>query len=258
MEEPMMSNNNTVVVPARVISQVREGIEVVARDVAEAIDYSGGRGELFGARDRLGGVCALLDCLDRMQREDAAGVEVDTGEHGATLAAAVDVMCLVLQRAVGDLSEDDPVWLDREAECRLMVELQESVGSVLGRPGVVVVPGDVVVGLREGLFSELAHFVGDLDQVVVRPAHMREGAWVEPVARFDRARAVLDLIGWENRDPEVDVEVDMRWYGQATRDALGMELDSMRHLAEAEEGQECERAMASAGIIERFLAGLDG
>jgi hypothetical protein len=251
-----MSNNNMVVVPARVISCIREGIEAVARDVAEAIDHAAGRGELFAARDSLGGVCALLDALDRVSREDAEGVEVDLGEHGATLAAVVDVMCPVLQTAVGDLAGDDAARPEREIECRLMLDLQVSVVSLLGRSGVVVLAGDVVLSLREGLFSELAHFVGDLDQVVVRPAHKRGGAWVEPVARFDRVRAVLDVIGWEN-GPEWDVELDMRRYGRAVRDALATELDSMWHLAQEEDRQQSEWARENVGIIERFLAWLD-
>ncbi len=254
----MMSNNNMVVIPARIISQVREGIEAVARDVAEAIDHAASRGELFACRDRLGGVCALLDCLDRRLPEDAAVLEVDLGEHGTTLAAVVDVMCPVLETAVDELSDDDPARPEREAEHRLMLELQASVGVVLGREGVVVVPGDVVVMLRGALFLELADFAGDLEPVAGTAAHLRDRGWVEPVARFDRVRAVLDQLGWESRDPEVDVVLDMRWYGQAIRDALERELDSLRDLAQEDAGAQCEWAMASAGVIERFLAGLAG
>lgn len=255
----MMSNNNMMVIPARIISYMREGIEAVARDVAEAIDHAASRGELFACRDRLGGVCALLDRLDRASREDVAGVEVDVGAHGATLAAVVDVMCPVLGTAVGELSEGDPARTEAEAEYRLMLGLQASVGSVLGlERAVVVVPGDVVVRLRGALFLELADFAGDLEPVASTAAHLRDRGWVEPVARFDRARAVLDLIGWESRDPEVVVELDMRWYGQAIRDALERELDSMRDLAQEDAGAQFEWAMANVGVVERFLAGLDG
>jgi hypothetical protein len=250
-------SNNTVVIPARIIPEVREGIEAVSRDVAEAIDHATGRGELFVARDRLGGVCALLDCLDRVAREDAVGVEVDGGEHGATLAATVDVMCSVLQTAVDELSEDDPARGEREVEYRLMLELQASVGLALGRAGVVLVPGDVVAMMRGALFLELANVTGVLEPVVSTMAHLRDRGWVEPVARFDRVRAVLDLIGWEDRDREVDVEVDMRCYGQAVRDALAVEIDAMRFLAQVDDGHRFDWAMANIGVIERFLAGLD-
>ncbi|MGD1056313.1 MAG: hypothetical protein ABR992_02770 [Solirubrobacteraceae bacterium] len=253
-----MMSNNMVVIPVRVISHIREGIGSVARDVAEAIDHAASRGELFACRDRLGGVCALLDCLGRPVREDVAGVELDVGVHGATLATAVDVMCPVLGAAVGKLSEGDPARPEREAEYRLMVELQASVGAVLGRECAFVVPGDVVVILRGALFLELAGFAGELESVASTAAHMRDRGWVVPVARFDRARAVLDQLGWESRDPEVDVVLDMRWYGRTIREALERELDSLRDLAQEDAGAQCEWAMASAGVIERFLAGLDG
>jgi hypothetical protein len=254
----MLSSDKTVVVPVRIIRYIREGIGSVARDVAEAIDHAASRGELFACRDRLGGVCALLDCLGRPVREDAAGVEVDVGDHGATLAAVVDVMCPVLQTAVGDLPGDDPVRPEREAEYRLMLELQARVERAGGRAGVVVVPGDVVAMLRGALFLELANVTGDLEPVVSTVAHLRARGWVEPVARFDRVRAVLDLIGWEDRDPELDVEVDMRFYGQAVRDALAVEIDAMRFLAQVDDGHRFEWAMANVGVIERFLAGLAG
>jgi|GEM_PF-5885451 hypothetical protein len=85
-----MMSNMTVVVPARIIDCIREGIDAVAGDVAEAIDQAASRAELFGARDRLGGVCALLDCVERVSWEDGSGVKLDVSEHGAALKAVID------------------------------------------------------------------------------------------------------------------------------------------------------------------------
>jgi hypothetical protein len=253
--EVLTMSNNTVVVPVGVIACIREGIDAVARDVAEAIDQAASRAELFGARDRLGGVCALLDCLGQVSWEDGTGVEVDVREHGAALAAAIDELCLV---ALGDLSGDDHATPEREEEYRLLLELQAGVRSVLGWSGTVRIPAGVVVALREGLVSLLDDVAGELDEVLVRPVRARGREWVKPVMRFDRVRAVLDLVGWEQRDPELGVEVDARWYGQTVKDALERELDSTLHLAETGDERQRERASAAAGVIERFLDGLVG
>jgi hypothetical protein len=255
MEEPRMST--TLMIPARVIPRIREGAYAVARDVAERIDQAAAVEELRAARDQLCGVCGLLASVESASLEETTDIELDGSEYAAALAAVVSLMLPLMKRWLDELPSDDTARPTCGVEHRLMCELQASVRSVLGRPGLIVVPADVLGELREGLFSLLCDVVQGLDAVLVRPAHKRDRGWVGPVARFDHVRAVLDSIGWEQRDPEPDVEVDLSWHGQAVREALARELDSMLYLSEeVDGGQQREWATGNAELIERFIAEL--
>ena len=200
MEEPRMSTS--LMIRARVIGCVREGAFAVARDVAEAIDHAADREEMLASRDRLAGVCALLERVGWSAGEPAVETELDGGAHAATLAAVVGVMLPLMKRWLGELSSDDPAKPVRDEEYRLLLDLQASVRPLVERFGTIAIPADVVVQLREALFGQLGDVAQGLEAVIVRPAAARRREWVEPVALFDRARAVLDLIGWDtNRRP---------------------------------------------------------
>ena len=246
-----------LVIPVGVVALVREGAYALVRGVAEDVDHAKGLGDLFAARDRLCGVCALVERIEQDSGDEAQDVQVGVREHAAMLTAVVGVMLPLMEEWRAELPGDDPTRPEREMEYRLMLELQANLGLVFGWLGTTVVPGEVVVALREGLVCLLAEAAGDVDAVAVRSARVRVGEWGEPVARFDRVRAVLDLIGWEEQDPEGDVEVELCWYGQTVVDALVTDLDSTLHLAEAREGEQHERAIRKAGVIERFLATLE-
>jgi hypothetical protein len=256
MEEPSMS---TTIIPGVLVEPLREGAYAVSRDVAEAIDQGE---DLRVCRERLAGVCRLLDEIGWTGDDPSVDTEIDLDAHAATLrpmlAAVVGLMLALMKGWLAEFASDDPARPAREEEYRLMLDLRASVRQVVRRSGTVAIPADVLGELREGLFSLLCDVAGDLDGVFVRPAHKRDRGWVGPVARFDRVRALLDLIGWEQRAPEPDVEVDLCWYGQAVEDALARELDSMRYLAEVDDGHQREWATRHAEVIERFLAGLGG
>jgi hypothetical protein len=248
---------NTLILPAGLLACVREGAVAVARDVAEVIDHAQGRGGLLAARDRLSGVCALLECIDLTSRDDAAGVEVDVCEHALTLAAAVEVMSPVLQTGLAELPEDDPARLEREEEYRLLCQFE--AGLRRGMAGVTAtIDVDVLRLLREALYSELGGAAEDMATVSREPT--RGDEWAEPVARFDRARALMDEIAWKAPKRERATTVDLATHRQAIETALQGDLDGQLDLAgrATEPAHRRETATTNAGVIERFLAALDG
>jgi hypothetical protein len=46
----------------------------------------------------------------------------------------------------------------------------------------------------------------------------------EVLARFDRHRVLLDLVGWEEPGARADVRIDLREHGEAVLEALDAEL----------------------------------
>ncbi len=126
---------------------------------------------------------------------------------------------------------------------------------------MTTIPAEAVVRLREALHSELGNVAQELDEIVVTSGRAHDD-WSPPVARFDRTRVLLDEIGWNERDPERDAEIDADQHGQVIVAALSDLLESERYLM-AEEGPAVEkqrqRASAHALTIETFMAaaGLD-
>jgi hypothetical protein len=126
---------------------------------------------------------------------------------------------------------------------------------------MTTIPAAAVVQLREALFSELGTVSQELDEIVVTSERARAD-WSEPVARFDRTRALLDEIGWNEVQQESDVEIDLDRHRQVIEEALSDALDLDRFLM-SEQGQgaaqQRSKAHARAATIEEFMtaAGLD-
>jgi len=126
---------------------------------------------------------------------------------------------------------------------------------------MTTIPAEAVVQLREALYSELGNVAQELDEIVVTAERVHDG-WSDPVARFDRTRALLDEIGWNERDPERDAEINLDRHRQVIKEALSEALEGEHHLmSEKGEGavQQRSRARARAATIEAFMAaaGLD-
>jgi hypothetical protein len=128
---------------------------------------------------------------------------------------------------------------------------------------MTTIPAKAVLRLREALYGELGDVAEELASVSRRPrARQQRDKWAQPVARFDRTRALLDGIGWVQRDPEQDVEIDLDRHRQAIVEALTAALEGERHLM-AERGarakQQRRNAHARAVRIEAFMtaAGLE-
>jgi hypothetical protein len=121
----------------------------------------------------------------------------------------------------------------------------------------ITIPADAVLQLRGALYSELGDVAEELASAVRPPEREASDEWPKLVARFDRTRAVLDVIGWTERDPERDVEIDLDLHRRVIVDALSDALEGERDLM-LEEGdaakEQREHAGQRAKVIEAFAA----
>lgn len=126
---------------------------------------------------------------------------------------------------------------------------------------MTTIPADAVAQLREALYSELGNVAEEVDAIVVTSGRARDD-WSPPVPRFDRARALLDELGWNERDPERDVEVDLDCHRQVIVEALSEALEGERYLMNEQgrhAGRQRRNSRARAATIEAFMtaAGLE-
>jgi hypothetical protein len=119
------------------------------------------------------------------------------------------------------------------------------------------IPAEAVLRLRDALYGQLGHIANELAFVARTPRHKINDEWSEAVEHFDRTRALFDAIGWKERDPEQDVEIDLDQHRQvivtALSDQLGIEHDLMSEQGDHAAGQR-QRAHARARTIETFMA----
>ncbi len=118
-----------------------------------------------------------------------------------------------------------------------------------------VVDAGMVGCLRIGLHSVLGQAAEAICEVVEHGGreHRRE-SYAEPLDRFDHARALLDVVGWEEGDATArtrDVEIDLR----AHRDAL---LVALRLQVEAERGHAESLPEQERPAVEDRIGALDG
>lgn len=122
----------TLTVLSALVPLLREGAGAVSRDIAEAIDTGD---DLTGCRDRLTGVCDLLDEIGWSDEDPTVDTQLVVGEHGSTLTAVVDLMLGVLAHQAGDLADDDPAKPEREDELRLLRQFDAQLRQAGGRDG---------------------------------------------------------------------------------------------------------------------------
>jgi hypothetical protein len=90
---------------------------------------------------------------------------------------------------------------------------------------MLTVPAEMVGHLRSGLHSGIGDAAETIAQVVCEPSREEHSEWYrEPLSHFDRARALLDTIGWAATDPPAEVSVDLREHRHAVLDALGVAM----------------------------------
>jgi hypothetical protein len=120
----------------------------------------------------------------------------------------------------------------------------------------IIIPGDAVLRLREAAYWQLGSIAERLHDLTSRPECEQNGHWLrEPVTDFDRARALLDEIGWSNHAPGRDVEIDLDQHRPvivaALTDQLAVERDLMSE-PQGDAGQQHKDASARALVIESF------
>jgi hypothetical protein len=90
---------------------------------------------------------------------------------------------------------------------------------------ILAVPAEMVGHLRNGLHSSIGDAVQDIAHVVDMPdREQHPERYREPLEHFDQVRALLDLIGWGETDPPVEVSVDLHEHRRALTDALQIVL----------------------------------
>jgi hypothetical protein len=119
---------------------------------------------------------------------------------------------------------------------------------------MTTIPAAAVLRLREALYSELGNAAAEIDAIRVTPRRAHDD-WSPPVARFDRTRALLDELGWNERDPEHDTEINLDQHRQVIVAALNAQLEVEHHLM-SEKGDAAktqrQRAYARALTIETW------
>ncbi len=111
------------------------------------------------------------------------------------------------------------------------------------------IPADAARLLRDALYREVGIAGEGLHARLSSPNAPRLD-WGEPVAQFDQARAVLDLIGWNERQPEPDAVLDIQPHRRTIIRALRGSLATERHLA-SEPGHDADAKHQRAGARAR-------
>jgi hypothetical protein len=121
---------------------------------------------------------------------------------------------------------------------------------------ITTIPAAVVCELRGSLCN---HLIGLSEQIGVvghEPRNVEQLArWSDPIAAFDRGRALLDRIGWIACDDEADAEIDLERYRWTVEHILGSDLDLFRSIVREQGGTtdaERQNAVAKAHAIEEF------
>jgi hypothetical protein len=90
---------------------------------------------------------------------------------------------------------------------------------------MLTVPAEMAEHLRNGLHSGIGDAAETIAQIVAETDREQHPEWYrEPLAHFDRVRALLDVSGWSATDPAVEVSVDLCEHRQAILDALGVAM----------------------------------
>ena len=119
---------------------------------------------------------------------------------------------------------------------------------------MTTIPAAAAQQLRRALQLALGAAAEDVAAVARRPRDVDE--WLQPLARLDGHRAVLDVISWSDRDPEPDAGIDLDAHRPAIREAPTAALGGERYLI-SERGdaaaQQRTNARARAATIEAFM-----
>jgi len=132
------------------------------------------------------------------------------------------------------------------------------------------VPAGMVRELRIGLHSVLGQAAQDVSIMTDRRGRERHPEWYrDPLGRFDRARALLDLTGWAESGPPEDVLVDLSIHCWALLQALDVALlvgydeimearktsgrKSKRKKAKPTDDSERERTVVRVLVLRRFI-----
>jgi len=108
---------------------------------------------------------------------------------------------------------------------------------------ILTVPAEMVGHLRNGLHSSIGDAVQEIAHVVDMPGREQHPErYREPLEHFDAVRALLDLIGWGETDPPVEVSVDLHEHRRSLTGALQIALLAGNDDLEGAEATDAQQA----------------
>lgn len=126
-----------------------------------------------------------------------------------------------------------------------------------------IVPAELVGVVREAVCDELQDATEALTDVISPKTLQPPGSHRERRSALNAVCRMLDVLGWEPRDPPVDVEVNLREHGllllQALRTALQTVEAMLTDSCEGRESDPTKRAELSTrvGALRELLAGTE-
>jgi hypothetical protein len=123
----------------------------------------------------------------------------------------------------------------------------------------ITIPARIVRYLREGLHTRLGMAAEDIGEANHEGGRLRPVLYAEPLERFDRTRALLDLIGWKDETDEGPTIVNLVSHRPVLLAALQAQVEAERDMADddpALKGAEKQIACARRRVadLEQFLA----
>jgi hypothetical protein len=227
-----------ITIPGVLYEPLREGAYALSRDVAEAIDHGE---DLNVCRSRLAGICQLLDVIGWTREAAATDAEVDFGVHAGTLRAAVAQML--------------PLMSDWDEPERYEALRDFAATELPGPTRRLTLSAEVIGLLRDVLDIEITKAAGDLlDACSTAP----RGDRVEPLARLDSVRALMDEVGRAVPECQQTREIDLAVHGPLLQDMMENDLETQRYLADTDDVGQRKRATATATLLQGFLVELAG
>jgi len=97
--------------------------------------------------------------------------------------------------------------------------------------------------LRIGLHSELGEAASEIDQITdQRGREEHSERYAEPLKQLDRARALLDVVGWGETQQRVEIEIDLAEHHSALFGALRHQALIHQDMIEDADQVDAERA----------------
>ncbi len=125
---------------------------------------------------------------------------------------------------------------------------------------IIILPR-IVRYAHESLCRQLGIAASDIAETSEARGYEHGERYAEPIKRFDRNRALLDLIGWTNSEAQEAVTISAPCDRATLRQALGAQLQLERYMTDEDpklvgSEQQIETARRRAQEIEQFLSEL--
>jgi len=130
----------------------------------------------------------------------------------------------------------------------------------------LAIPAELMRTLRIGSHHELGQAASEIDHITYQRGREEHPEWYgEPLTRLDGARALLDVVGWDETQQPVGIEIDLAEHHMALFGALHSQVLIHQDMIEESDQVDAERAeqgkppkaqatIARAAALDRLLA----